>query len=99
MQKLALYMLGNQYFLTNPNNKMNTILMSEQLFREIMTDLIQTYIKNYKQYVKNYKNNQIIFISIIIVVFSIMVVILGLQIYFKVIKSLSKHMRISNIVK
>lgn len=48
MQKLAGYMLANQYFLNDPNHKMDTLLMSEQLFREIMIDLIQTYIKNYK---------------------------------------------------
>lgn len=33
MQKLAGYMLNNQYFLNDPNHKMNTVLASEQLFR------------------------------------------------------------------
>jgi hypothetical protein len=33
MQKLAGYMLANQYFLNDPNHKINTVLMSEQLFR------------------------------------------------------------------
>lgn len=99
MQKLAGYMLGNQYFLNDSNNRMNTVLMSEQLFREIMIDLIQTYIKNYKQYATNFKNHQMLFIIVIICALSIMLLSLGLQIYFKVFKSICKHFRMCDIVK
>ncbi len=99
MQKLAQYMLANQYFLDDPKNKMDTIMQSEQLFREIMTDLIQTYIKNYKQYANNYKNHQLMFIIIIFVILSLLTVALGLQLYFNVIRSLSRHCRMCNIVK
>lgn len=41
-------MLANQYFMDDPNNKVDTIIASEQLFREIMTDLLHTYIQDYK---------------------------------------------------
>jgi len=99
MQKLAGYMLANQYFLDDPNNKMDTIMISEQLFREIMIDLIQTYIKNYKEYAYNYTNNQLLFIIIIIGILTLMFVVMGLQVYFNVFKSLFKHFKICNIVK
>lgn len=99
MQKLAQYMLANQYFLNDPNHKMDTIMASEQLFREIMTDLIQTYIQDYKQYANNYKSNQMMFIIVIFVVLSLLAIMLIFQIFFNVYKSLLKHFRICEIVK
>ena len=64
-----------------------------------MTDLVQTYIKNYEQYASNFKDHQMVFIVIIIGVLSIFLLALGLQIYFKVFKNICKHFRMCNIVK
>lgn len=64
-----------------------------------MTDLIQTYIQNYKEYAKNYKGNQFMFIMIIIGALSLMFLTLVLQVYLNVYKSMSKHFRICDIIK
>jgi hypothetical protein len=64
-----------------------------------MTDLIQTYIQNYKEYAKNYKGNQFLFIMIIIGALSLMFLTLALQVYLNVYKSMCKHFRICDIVK
>jgi hypothetical protein len=64
-----------------------------------MTDLIQTYIDNYKQYAINLKNNQMLFAIIIFCTLSLFLVGLVLLIYFKVFKSVSKHFKMCDIVK
>lgn len=92
-------MLSNLYFLDDPNNKMNTIIISEQLFRQIMTDLIQTYISDYQQYANDYQSSQMMFFIIILVVLGLLSLLLGLQIYFNVYKSFVKHFKIYDIVK
>lgn len=99
MQKLAQYMLSNLYFLNDPNNKMNTIIISDHLFRQIMTDLIQTYISDYQQYANDYQSSQMMFFIIILVILGLLTLLLGLQIYFNVYKSFVKHFKIYDIVK
>jgi hypothetical protein len=56
---------------------MTTIFKTEIIFRQIMTDAINVYMKNYAVYAESYRNDQLILIIVIMVICGIL---LGLYI-------------------
>lgn len=78
---------------------MHTILVSEQIFRDVITNLINVYMRNYTVYATNYQNNQIMFVLIVLAITTVLLVVLVLISYFTVFKSIFKHSEISEIIK
>lgn len=92
-------MKDNYRFLSDPLNKLSTILNTEEIFRNIITELIQIYMKNYQKYAENYMNNQLNLIIVIIVINTIIFGVFIVFGYMNLFKSINKYYKIVQIVK
>jgi hypothetical protein len=99
MKKLASYMQSNLNFLNDADNRMHTILVSEQIFRDVITNLINVYMRNYTVYATNYQSNQVMFVLVVLAIAAVLLLVFGLISYFTVFKSIFKHAQICDIIK